>query len=71
VSELREPDAYWDSYSSDEADDEKYLECALCTHSMNDECGVGSRNYFGDGQHVCSCCAQDEPDENEEQPTEL
>jgi hypothetical protein len=63
------PDWYWDQYENDELDDEEYLECALCTHAMNG-CGIGEYDYFGPGQHVCTCCAQDEPDANEYQPAD-
>ena len=59
------PDYDWEGGDPDS--DEDYLECALCTHSMNDECGIGEYDYFGPGQHICSCCAQDEPDPNEVQ----
>lgn len=55
------PDWYWDSYGCEDDDSEEYLPCALCSHDMVSECGIGERDYFVTGQHICVCCS--DPDE--------
>jgi hypothetical protein len=65
------PDYYWEMLD-DEPDDYDYLPCVLCSHDMSSECGVGSKNYFGDGRDLCICCnggeVDDDSDPNEYQP---
>lgn len=63
------PDWWWDSFESFDDADEEYLGCALCSHDMNNECGIGERDYFEPGRHICVCCTEDEPDPNELQPS--